>query len=77
MKIDLQKISTLRDGGTSVWINPDVKNNIKSREDANNAQQYYMDGRIRTTTPGELYDKYPSDKDAKIVDKNLFNFLNL
>lgn len=73
--IDLIKTSIYSDGGTTVWIEPSVKENIKSIEEAQNCQKYYLDNRIGSQTKGELFDKYPSDEDAKMLDKTKFNFL--
>ena len=72
---DLIKTSAYRDGGTTVWIEPSVKDNLKTIEDAENCQKYYLDNRIGSKTKGELFDKYPSDEEAKLIDKSQFNFL--
>jgi hypothetical protein len=73
--IDLIKLSTYLDGGTIVWIDPNVKMNVKTIEEAQNCQKYYLDNRMDSTTKGELYDKYPSHINAKILDKSKFNFI--
>lgn len=74
--IDIIKEGTYHDGGTSIWINPDVKKELKTIDDAKNCQKYYLDNRIGSQTKGELFDKYPGDKDAIILDKSQFNFIN-
>ena len=38
-------------------------------------QQYYIDKRINSTTKGELYDSYPSDEGAQILNKSNYNFV--
>lgn len=53
--IYLQEIAIASDGGTKVAAGSD--GNI-----------YYIDHRIGTKTPGLVYDKYPSDKGANIID---------
>lgn len=73
--IDIIKISNISDGGTTVWIEPRMKEIVKTIEEAQNCQKYYLDGRLGSGHKGELFDKYPSDKDAKILDKTKFNFI--
>jgi len=73
--VDIIKTSIFRDGGTSVWIELSIKNSLKTIEEAQNCQKYYLDNRIGSQTKGQLFDKYPSDKDAKMLDKSQFNFL--
>jgi hypothetical protein len=73
--MELKRCGIIRDGGTTVWINPEVRKNLKTIEEANNAQKYYIDGRIGSKTKGELFDKYPSDEGAIILDKTQFVFL--
>lgn len=46
-----------RDGGTMLCY-----------ERANPDQPYYIDKRIGTGTHSKVYDKYPGDIDAKILD---------
>lgn len=75
-KIDIKKIAVLRDGGTSVWINPEIQASIETLDDADNSQKYYLDNRIDSKTVGTLYDRYPSEKGAIILDKSKFNFLD-
>lgn len=72
--IDLQKISIIRDGGTSVWIEPSVKARIKTIEDAKSAQKYYLDFRFGSNTRGQLFDKYPNEPDAQMLDLSNYNF---
>ena len=71
----LIKTSIYKDGGTTVLIEESVKNGLKTIEEAQNCQKYYLDYRIGTKTKGELYDKYPGDKDAKIVNKEDFEII--
>lgn len=73
--IDLVKISIARDGGTSQWIEPSVKEAIKTIEDAKNCQKYYLDNRIGSETKGELFDRYPGNEGAIMLDKSKFNFI--
>lgn len=72
---DIIEISRYRDGGTSVWIEPSVKASLKTIEEAENCQKYYLDNRINSTTKGELYDRYPSKEGALVLNKNNFNFI--
>ena len=72
---DLIKISICRDGGTSVWVEPSVKASIKTIKEAQDCKKYYLDNRIASKTKDELYDRYPSDEGAIILDKSQFNFL--
>lgn len=74
-KIDIIKISIVRDGGTSVWIEPSIKAALKTIDEADACQKYYLDNRIGSTTKGELYDRYPNEDGAVILDKTKFNFL--
>lgn len=71
----LVKVSVFRDGGTSMWMEPQVRDNIKTIEDVDNAQSYYLDGRIGSQTQGELFDRYPKDENAIMLDKSEFEFL--
>jgi hypothetical protein len=73
--IEIEKISIIKDGGTSCWINPDVRKSIKTMDDAKNCQQYYLDNRIGSKTKGELFDRYPGDSGATMLDKSNFKFL--
>jgi hypothetical protein len=80
--IDIIQINLLRDGGTSVWVSTeDIKgidmndmisiwNIIKS-----DCNKYHIDYRIGSKTKGELFDRYPSDEGAQILDKSQFNFV--
>ena len=77
--IDIIEISRYRDGGTSVWISVEDFYSIKSESptflDVKDSLKYYLDNRIGSTTKGELYDGYPSDEGAKILDKSNYNFV--
>jgi hypothetical protein len=59
MKTKLTECDAYKDGGTIEYC--DENNN-----------RYFVDGRIRSKTKGELFDRYPSDKGAKILDQNNF-----
>ena len=74
-KIVIQKNGVYRDGGTTVYIEPSVKQSLKTIDDADKCQKYYLDNRIGSTTKGELYDRYPSDEGAVILDKNNFELI--
>lgn len=50
--------ATYMDGGTQV---------IKNKQ----GKKYYIDGRIGSKTKGKVYDRYPGDKGAKIVNIKL------
>ena len=77
-----------RDGGTKLYINPEeevaFEEEVKKESSFNQKVQqlyedlpkYYIDGRISSETKGELYDKYPSAPDAKILDKSLFELID-
>jgi hypothetical protein len=67
-KITLIKINIYKDGGTSVWINKIDKTDFK------NTPLFYLDNRIGSTTKGELFDKYPDDENALMLDKTNFIF---
>lgn len=54
-----QYITTYRDGGTEEYHIP------------YNGKRYFVDGRTGSKTLGKIFDRYPGDKDAKIVD-NLY-----
>ena len=56
--IDVKEISMYKDGGTTVY---------KSTK----GKLYYKDGRLRTETKGKIYDRYPSDEGAKLLDVKL------
>lgn len=75
MKTKLVMISTLRDGGSTIWIEESDKDSIKTIEDFDNIQEYYIDGRIGSTTKGELYDRNPSKEGAIKLNKDEFEFL--
>ena len=84
-KIDLIRISIYRDGGTSMWMTPNEKERLESfgrehgidslKSEIEKSERYFLDNRIRSTTKGMLFDKYPSDIDAKQVDKKNFNLI--
>lgn len=71
----LIQINAFKDGGTSVWMEPEVYNSIKNKDDAEKAVKYYLDNRLESQTKGELFDRYPSDKGAIMLDKSEFEFL--
>lgn len=75
MKTKLVMISILRDGGSTIWIEESDKDSIKTIEDFDNIQQYYIDGRIGSTTEGELFDRHPSEEGAIMLNKDEFEFL--
>lgn len=50
--------SRYKDGGTDVYVDKKGK-------------KYYKDGRIGTKTKGKIFDRYPKDKGAKILDVEL------
>lgn len=74
-KIKLEKVSIYRDGGTSKWIEPSVKESLKTVEEAKIAAYYFVDNRVYSTTKGELFDRYPSNEGAILLNKNNFEFL--
>lgn len=39
-------------------------------QDVNDGKKYFVDRRIHSKTKEKLYDKYPEDKGAKIVNIN-------
>jgi len=59
--IQLTKVAVFRDGGTIKCVDSE-------------GVEYYIDHRIGTTTPGNLYNKYPGYCDAKIV-KSMYNLM--
>ncbi len=70
--MDIEKIGSIDyDGGTSIWVSIGAK----TEEDYRNREKYYLDNRNNSITKGELFDKYPSDQGAKMLNKNNFNFL--
>lgn len=69
----LIKIDVYKDGGTEVWIEYSVTQTIGGSE---SAKKYYLDYRIISTTQGELFDRYPGDEGAIILDKSEFEFLD-
>jgi len=73
--IDLIKTSIIRDGGTSVWVRPEVKASVKTIQEALNCEKFYLDNRIGSSTKGELFDKYPGEEGAVMLDKTQYNFL--
>ena len=56
--IKVKEVSRYRDGGTTVF---------KSTK----GKLYYRDSRIMTETKGKIYDRYPSDNGAKLLDVEL------
>ena len=73
--INLVKISAYKDGGTTIWVRPEVKASLKTIEEAQNCEKFYLDGRIGSSTKGELFDRYPNKEGALILDKTQYNFL--
>jgi hypothetical protein len=73
--IDLIKTSIIKDGGTSVWIRSEVKASLKTIKEAQNCEKFYLDNRIGSSTRGELFDRYPDEEGAVILDKTKYNFL--
>jgi len=73
--IDIIEISRYRDGGTSVWVSVKDKYESLASSIVLICKKYYIDNRISSTTKGELYDRYPSDEGAKILDKSNYNFV--
>lgn len=72
---DLVKITVYKDGGTSVWVRPEVKASVKTIQKALDCEKFYLDNRIGSSTKGELFDKYPGEEDAVMLDKTQYNFL--
>lgn len=62
-KIKLQYHNTYLDGGTEVYSGSDHK-------------IYYVDYRLGTTTHGEIFDRYPDNEGAKMLNKNCFEFIS-
>lgn len=54
-KVKVSLVNTFRDGGTQQYKGEDGKD-------------YYLDGRISSTTVGEVYDRYPGDAGAVKLD---------
>jgi len=73
--INLVKITVYRDGGTSVWVRPEVKASVKTIQEALDSEAFYLDNRIGSSTKGELFDKYPGKEGAIMLDKTQYNFL--
>lgn len=61
-KIKLAECSHYKDGGTIEYRGSDGKH-------------YFLDRRIKTTTRGLFYDRYPGDKGARIVDSSLVEII--
>jgi len=61
-KIRLTYENMFLDGGTRKYLGSD-------------GNVYYVDDRLQTTTKGEIYDSYPGNKDAKMLNKNDFEFV--
>jgi len=57
-KIKVKYLDSFLDGGTDHYVDE-------------NGNDYYEDHRIRTLTPGVIYDRYPKDRDAKILNIEL------
>ena len=73
-KIQLFLVAISRDGGTKSYYEKSVLETIKTIEDAKNAPRYCIDGRFRSDTRGELFDRYPGEEGAIMLDKNNFEF---
>lgn len=72
-KITLKLVSIFRDGGTKVFV--DVNHpEVKTIPEAEALPKYYLDNRIGSTTKGELFDRYPKEPKAVILDKSNFIF---
>jgi hypothetical protein len=73
--IKLKEMFVHRDGGTIAFLNADVDlTKITSREQIDELQLYYLDGRHNSPTKGELFDRYPSKDGAIVLNKNEFIF---
>jgi len=66
----LIKIEMYRDGGTTVYVEENDYPNIET--DYSNITMYYLDKRIASKTRGEIFDKYPSEEGAIMLDKSQF-----
>lgn len=53
-----KEVTMYREGGTTKYI--DEKGN-----------EYFKDNRLGTKTKGKIFDKYPKEEDAKILDVEL------
>lgn len=73
--IKLKLTSIIRDGGTKVYIEEGSEVGLKTIEDAEALQKYYMDGRSNSPTKGEIFDKYPNKEGAILLDKSNFIIL--
>ncbi len=71
-QIDTTEILNLQSESEKI-IRVKVINKIISKTNL----KYYLDNRINSKTKGELYDRYPSDEGAKILDKSQFNFVTI
>jgi len=56
--IKVKEVTKYMDGGTTKYI--DEKGN-----------EYFKDNRLGTKTKGKIFDKYPKEEDAKILDVEL------
>lgn len=74
-KIKIERVAAYADGGTTRWIESSVKASIRTIEEAKSAQYYFVDNRFGSTTKGELFDRYPGDDGAVILNKENFEFL--
>lgn len=74
-KILLEQISMCLDGGTTIYVEPHVKENIKSIDEARDCQKFYVDHRIGTETDGELFDRYPDEEGAIMLDKTKYKLI--
>ncbi len=75
--IDIIKIGRdphLSGVGVEIWISVEDYHRIDEKLD-HNINIYYLDDHYLSKTKGELFDKFPSDEGAKILDKSQFNFM--
>lgn len=75
-KITLQLIGIYKDGGTKFYIEEGSIKNLKIIIEVKDLKKYYIDGRFKSPTKGELFDRYPSEEGAVLLDKSLYEFLN-
>ncbi len=71
-KVVLKKSSILRDGGTKVYIEDGSEMGLKTIKDAQTIKRYYLDGRFDSPTKGDLFDRYPKEDGAIMLDKSKF-----
>lgn len=76
MKTKLREVSIIKDGGTIVLFDNTDYESIRIPQDVILAKKYYIDNRIGSTTKGDLFGRYPSDKDAIKLNINNFEIIN-